>query len=405
MDNIIPLFSGTFKDTRSKLFVSYLCKINSKSILNGFNNLNPDDTPENFNDLLQIYSYKAKSKPRNSRSTDLHPEFYNFVVDIANYHRILMKNTIETNIYQKNLFNHLKNYDTFSNFIKMFYYQTISILDINNNKIYNINQINNINIDLKNCKFVFKEIYYPGINQKINIINNLLPKIGGWATLIWEDKSTFHEPSIDFYVILYRNIYLYSKIDYNPTQNIKNFSLDLDIYFSKVLKKKVEENSLRTNNNLTLKLKNINSFPSIKKKVTNYNNKLKKVLNIDDIQIGGSLINNIDDEYDEYNDLFLNLFNKLFFIDFKKIGKSINKYDYNYIIDIISDVNMLNKKIKDIIEIIREYSLLKDVYPNKELINFDMMNNINKRKKILFDKKVKMDSKILNLYKEYKNIN
>ena len=412
MDNIIPLFSSTFNDTRSKLFVTYLYKINSKSILNGFNNLNPDNTPENFNNLLQVSSYKTSTNPINANCTDIHPEFYDFVVDVAKYHKILMEMTIKSNRYQKNLFDHLKNYETFSNFIKMFYNETLSILDISSNKIYNINQISKINIDIKNLKFVFKEIFYQGINQKINLINNLLPKIGIWTTLIWEDKMTFHDSTIDFFVILYRNVFLYSKTDYKPTIKFLNFNLNLDNYFSKVLKEKIKEDSFslkRYNDLQSSKIKYIYTFPKIKKKVINYNNILKKVLNIDEInnknnyQIGGSIINEFNIEYDEYNDLFLNLFNKLFYEEFRKIGKSVNMYDYNKIIDTIADVNMLNKKIKEIIEIIKEYSLLKDIYPNKEIINFDMMNNINKRKKILYNKKVKMDSKILRLFKQYTN--
>ena len=85
-NNLVPLFSGknssgNYEDDRIKMFVHYLYIINPNNIYNGFNNNNPNETIGNFNEMMQVKNYF--NKPNGSRDNDIHPEFYNFIINVS----------------------------------------------------------------------------------------------------------------------------------------------------------------------------------------------------------------------------------------------------------------------------------------------------------------------------------
>jgi hypothetical protein len=91
-DDLKPLFSGAdaqgnYNDNRARLFAHYLNKINGQNITNGFNNNDANATPSNFNEFMVCDNYD--NKPNGARDNDIHPDVYQFISEMASYHRAL----------------------------------------------------------------------------------------------------------------------------------------------------------------------------------------------------------------------------------------------------------------------------------------------------------------------------
>lgn len=240
-DNLKPLFSGAYtnyNDNRSKLFTRYLIKVNPISIVSGFNINNPNSTPENFNEMMEVTNYEENTKPHGSKDNDIHPEFYSFIVDVAKYHRALnfLKQNINVNKHQKNLYNFLQNFNNFDPVIQSFYRQILNLVDISNNTSLPIADIvglanpSNFRINIKTR------------NNNV-IVNNIIPRLGNWAGMVWINMTQTEVKHQDTYVTLYNNVYsadplnttLQEREDYVAPSKRINFSINLNNFFRSIL--------------------------------------------------------------------------------------------------------------------------------------------------------------------------
>lgn len=230
--DLIPLLSGAdnlgkFNDERPKLFFYFLIKINHNNLLsNGFNNNNPNSTNGNFNDMMQIKYYQESSNPRSSKITDIHPEFYQFVIDIAKYHRAL-NNNIPNNQYQKDLFIFLKN-----NFSKM---------NITGKNVYS--QL--LKVNQGSSKISINDLINFNDNNQITInitsIENLIPNLGNWTENVWVNLQHSIPKTTDLLKTLYLNVYNNNVVGqpalpYQSPINTLNFTINPNIFYRSLIK-------------------------------------------------------------------------------------------------------------------------------------------------------------------------
>jgi hypothetical protein len=249
-NNLVPLFSGknssgNYEDDRIKMFVHYLYIINPNNIYNGFNNNNPNETIGNFNEMMQVKNYF--NKPNGSRDNDIHPEFYNFIINVAKFHRDLdqTRSNIKQNKLQNDLYLFLQDMNSFSLFTINVYKQILSLIEIDTNNSIPLEKIINLS-NIGKYRFNIKKVTVRG--NDVLITNNIIPRLGNWAGDVWKNNRINEQKNINTLYDLYLNIYnsdpmnttVSDRESYQAPKKRTIFSINLDKYFRNLLNNQTE---------------------------------------------------------------------------------------------------------------------------------------------------------------------